>query len=238
VVVGHTRVFIALSALLGLGVACQGGPWYHVETFSLPCGVEIKSYFQCGDADCSNYSPSESFQILSAWGNDFRYEPDDGEIEAVFVVSGRLFVLAFNDYGEFVMAVNQDGRLVPLCDLTECWLGVSVESVRLWRDGRDLIVVMDTQGQCGIPKGQLYRRRVPAVFVPRDARLLVSPDGDVNCPPVAYEKSIHRESGDTNGGASQAGPPSVDEGSSTSARQPSDDGEHEGKQQVERPDGD
>ncbi len=187
-VVGRSGTLIALTALLGLGAACHQGPWYHVESLTLPCGVAMKSYFQCGDPQCSNYSPSVSFQILSAWGNDFRYEPVEGEIEAVFVVSGRLFLVLFNQFGEFVMAVNQDGRLAPLCDLTECWLGVSVESIRMWRDGRDLVVVMDTQGQCGIPKGELYRRRIAAVFVPGDAHLLVSPNGDINCPPVPRKK--------------------------------------------------
>lgn len=187
-VVGRTRTIIALVSLLALGVACHGGPRYHVKTLRLPCGVELESYYQCGDSGCVNYSPSESFQVLSAWGKKFRYEPGDWEIEALFVVSGRLFLVAFNQFGEFVMAVDQRGNLVVLCDLTECWLGVSISSIQMWRDARDLVVVMDTQGQCGMPKGELYRRRVAAVFGPNDAHLLVSPQGEINCPPVLRTK--------------------------------------------------
>ncbi len=191
-VVGRTGTLIVLTALLGLGSACYQGPWYHVESLTLPCGVELKGYFRCGDADCSNYSPSESYQILSAWGNDFRFEPADGQIRAVFVVSGRLILITFDTFGHFVKAVNNEGKLIPLCDLGECSLG-NYFNTRMWRDGKDLVVMMDTQGQCGILKGELYRRRITAVFVPGDAHLLVSPDGDINCPGESYEKFIKEE---------------------------------------------
>jgi len=171
-----------LIAFLAVVQGCFWKPSYHEEKLSLPCGVEVRVYFLCEEPECKTYAPTPSFQVLSAWGHEFRYESIDGLVEGVFVVSGRLFLVISNEFADFVKVVTQEGRLIPLCDLGECSLG-NVYSTQMWRDERDLIVVMDTLGQCEIPKGELFRRRVPAVFVPSEARLLVSPEGEIDFPP-------------------------------------------------------
>jgi hypothetical protein len=183
-VVARARSSVSLIALFLLALGCHRGPWYHVETSTLPCGVVVRGYYRCATPSCDTYSPTESYQVLSAWGREFTYHPFDGHISGMFVVSGHLFLVTFDEFGHFVKVVDREGHLIPLCDLGECSFG-NVYTTKIWRDGNDLVVAMNTQGECGVPRGQLLLRRVPAVFIPHDIHLLISPQGDSdNCPPI------------------------------------------------------
>jgi hypothetical protein len=109
-----------------------------------------------------------------------------------------------------------NGSRHPLCNIV--WEVLNSES----GSSRVTIPAMDPEDPNGGRIGQLVTLDL------RTGRFLIR------------GKQIYPESpqGESHDEMSRSIRPSTGEGSSSGSRQPSDDGEHEGKQQVERPDGD